>query len=328
MKDKIVYSILITFIICIFTSCGTPKLENKTEKANYIKMQNKEFKAKYTYLKGVVSHGDINNDLYPNNKAIRVYEEGTSNGYTIVATDCDKNSKIKSRMGTEVIDMNKININNAEVVAESLGNKTLGPTLLVKQSDIEIIRETELEDILKSGKSYKEIEGIFTYMLDVRDGKLNYDKEKYSQRVQTLLKEYEAESATLQQQVNNEEKANENTPQVVTQKYKAKFGELLEANKLGKSLTIKFKIKPSYSNKTTIHQNGYNVEDIILNQGGDQYDTISYWAVAKMEDGSESKVISFTLDKKSIQSIKNGNVVGNQIVDNAKDVWILPSLKK
>lgn len=311
--------------MCIFTSCGTPKLENKTEEANYIKMQNKEFKAKYTYLKRVVSHGDINNDLYPNNKAIRVYEEGTSNGYTIVATNCDRNSKIKSRIGTEIIDMNEININNAEVVAESLGNKTLGPTLLVKQSDIELIRETELDDILESGKSYKEIEGIFTYMMDIKDGKLNYNKEKYSQRVETLLKEYEAESSNLQQE--KEEKVVENTPQVVTSRYKAKFGEVKEANKLGKNLTIKFKIKPSYSNQATIHQNGFNVEDLILNQGGSEFDTISYWAVANMEDGSESKVISFTLDKSLIQSIKNGNIVGNKIVDRAKDVWILASLK-
>lgn len=328
MKNKMIYIILIGLMMYIFTSCGIPKLEDRTEKANYTQMQNKEFKSKYTYLKGVVSHGDINSDLYPNNKAIRVYEEGTSNAYTIVATDCDKNSKIKSRMGTEIIDIDKININNAEVVAESLGNKTLGPTLLVKQSDIEMIRETELDDILKSGKSYKEIEGIFTYMMNVKDGKLNYDKEKYSQRVETLLKEYEAESASLQQQRNSEEKANENTPQVVTQKYKAKFGEVKEANKLGKNLTIKFKIKPSYNNKTTIHQNGYNVEDLILNQGGDQFDSISYWAVANMEDGSESKVISFTLDKNLIQSIKDKNLAGIKIVDNAKDVWILPSLKK
>ncbi len=108
--------------------------------------------------------------------------------------------------------------------------------------------------------------------------------------------------------------------------YKLKFGELVEFNTNDNTLIIKAKISPSYSNKTTISQNGYNVEDIILNQGGDSFDEIQYWAVADMDDGSESKVISFTLNKDQINAIKNKQIVGNQIVDKATDVWILPSL--
>lgn len=126
---------------------------------------------------------------------------------------------------------------------------------------------------------------------------------------------------------NSSQKEEDNVPKSVASIYKAKFGKVIEANKLEKSLTIKFKISPSYSNKTTIHQNGYNVEDLILNQGGDEFEAINYWAVADMDDGSESKVIAFTLDKNLINDVKNRNIVGNQIVDKAKDVWILPSLK-
>ncbi|WP_460299602.1 hypothetical protein [Clostridium botulinum] len=132
---------------------------------------------------------------------------------------------------------------------------------------------------------------------------------------------------TSKDKVTTEVKEEENIPKVVTSNYKAKHGELLEANKLGKKLTIKLKISPSYNNKATIHQNGFNIEDLILNQGGDQFDEINYWAVADMEDGSESKVISFTLDKNLINAVKNKNIVGNQIVEKANDVWILPSLK-
>ena len=66
---------------------------------------------------------------------------------------------------------------------------------------------------------------------------------------------------------------------------------------------------------------------MILNQGADKYDEIQYWAVADMTDGSESKVISFTVDKDLISMIKNKQIVGNQIVDYGKDLWILPSLK-
>ncbi|MZK53434.1 hypothetical protein [Clostridium beijerinckii] len=124
----------------------------------------------------------------------------------------------------------------------------------------------------------------------------------------------------------NKELAN-STPQNVTSNYKALHGKLLEANKLGKTLTVKFKIEPSMRNKLTIDQNGFNVEDLILNQGGDQFDTISYWAVADMEDGSEGKVISFTLNKELIKLVKKQTILGNQIVDKASNVWILPSLK-
>ena len=106
-----------------------------------------------------------------------------------------------------------------------------------------------------------------------------------------------------------------------------KFGELLDVNTNDKILIVKGKIESSYSNKATINQNGYNVVDIILNQGGDSFDEIQYWAVADMTDGRESKVISFTLTKELINAVKNKKLLGNQIVDKATDVWILPSLR-
>ena len=110
---------------------------------------------------------------------------------------------------------------------------------------------------------------------------------------------------------------------------KLRFGKLLDLYDDGEgTIVIKTKIEPSTSNKTTIDQNGYNVEDLIINQGFDKYNEIQYWAVADMTDGSESKVISFTLNKDLITKIKNEEVVGNQIVDNAEDVYILPSLKE
>lgn len=109
---------------------------------------------------------------------------------------------------------------------------------------------------------------------------------------------------------------------------KLKFGELLDINEAENKVIVKAKIEPSTSNKTTIEQNGYNIEDLILNQGFDKYDEIQYWAVADMTDGEESKVISFTVNKELINKIKNKEVVGNQIVDNASDTYILPSLKE
>ena len=90
---------------------------------------------------------------------------------------------------------------------------------------------------------------------------------------------------------------------------------------------IKAKIEPSYSNKATIDQNYYNVEDFIKNSNGTKYDEISYWAVADMESGNESKVVSFTINKDLINKIKDGKIVANQLGNYVDDLWILPSLK-
>lgn len=112
-----------------------------------------------------------------------------------------------------------------------------------------------------------------------------------------------------------------------TGSYKIKHGEFLESSINDDTLVIKAKIEPSLNNKLTISQNGFNVEDVIKNQGGDQFKEIQYWAVADMTSGEESKVISFTLNEELIKNIKDGNVVANQIIDNAQDVYILPSLQ-
>lgn len=111
--------------------------------------------------------------------------------------------------------------------------------------------------------------------------------------------------------------------------YTILHGEYLESNETDDNgLVIKVKIKPSTTNKLTIDQNGYNVEDLIKNQGCDKYNKIDYWAVADMDNGKEEKVVSFTLDNKTIQGIKDGNIVANEIVNTyANDVYIHKSLK-
>ena len=80
------------------------------------------------------------------------------------------------------------------------------------------------------------------------------------------------------------------------------------------------------TNKMTIDQNYFNVEDIILNKGGSSYNEIQYWAVADMTSGDESKVISFKLDKSLIDKIKNKEVAANRLGEYAIDLWVLPSL--
>ena len=113
--------------------------------------------------------------------------------------------------------------------------------------------------------------------------------------------------------------------------YSMQYGTILDVNKAGgadgKTLVIKAKIEPSFSNKSTVEQNYYNIENMVKSQGADSYETIDYWAVADMEDGTESKVVSFTVPKETIDKIVNGDVVANKIGDYVDDLYVLPSLK-
>ena len=106
------------------------------------------------------------------------------------------------------------------------------------------------------------------------------------------------------------------------------YGDLLDVNTNGTKVIIKAKIKSSYSNEATVDQNYYNVCDIIRNQGGDKYDEIQYWAVADMMDGSESKVVAFTVPKNVIDTIATNDFPDNKLGDYVDDLFILPSLKQ
>lgn len=93
-------------------------------------------------------------------------------------------------------------------------------------------------------------------------------------------------------------------------------------------IVVKAKISSSYSNEATVDQNYYNVEDLIQNQGCDEFDELQYWAVADMSDGTESKVVSFTVDAELIQKIAEKSVVANQLGDYVADLYIHPSLSE
>ena len=112
------------------------------------------------------------------------------------------------------------------------------------------------------------------------------------------------------------------------QEYTLRYGELLQTTVNGTTLVIKAKIEPQLTNKLTIKQNYYNVCDIITDQGGDAFTEIQYWAVADMTDGSEGKVISFTLDDWVIEMIAKKKIYPAMLEDYAQDLYILPSLKK
>lgn len=317
---------LISFMFAIGTISCTPKLEDKTTVANYANMKKGKFDAKYTYLDNVVVDRYTDCDLYPDYMCSIVSKEGASERFYIVDLDRKKEQYgyITSSLGSDISNKT-INIKKAEVVAESLSKKYLFPILLVHEADLEYPKDKQIEEKLASGKPYSEL-NIYYDMEYIENGKLGYDKNKYSERVQELLEEYGKEKEKKHSKYADELNSITHN-ESYNNTFKARFGDFLECNVNGSTAVVKFKIQPSTSNKTTIDQNGYNIEDMILNQGADKYDEIQYWAVADMTDGSESKVISFTVDKDLISMIKNKQIVGNQIVDYGKDLWILPSLK-
>ena len=105
------------------------------------------------------------------------------------------------------------------------------------------------------------------------------------------------------------------------------YGELLDLTETDGVCVLKYKITSSATKKMTINQNYYTVVNFIKDGGGDQYNEIQYWAVADMQDGSESKVISFTVSKGLIEKVKAGTVLPTQMGDYVDELWILSSLR-
>ena len=111
-----------------------------------------------------------------------------------------------------------------------------------------------------------------------------------------------------------------------TSKIRMLFGETVEATINGTTLIVKAKIKPGIDNESTINQNYLNVGNIIRSQDGSYFHEIQYWAVTDMSDGSEDKVIMFTVPKDVIKKVNNLVITDEQLADYVEDLWIHPSL--
>lgn len=120
------------------------------------------------------------------------------------------------------------------------------------------------------------------------------------------------------------------TPKPTKKPSELPYGDLLDLTETeldGRMvIVLKAKITPSMTNKLTIDQNYMNACEW-LQKHSNKCDEFQYWAVADMQDGSEGKVISFTLNADTVENIRNKNIADIQIPDYAQDLWILPSLK-
>lgn len=137
----------------------------------------------------------------------------------------------------------------------------------------------------------------------------------------------------------NNTESNSKVEETKTEEYTMPHGELLDIKDTCAEynddytcktyvLVLKAKIKKSYSNKATINQNYFNVADYIRKNDVSKFSEVQYWAIADMSDGSESKIISFTVSKNLIDKIIKGEVVDNQLGGYVSELYILESLKQ
>ncbi len=107
-----------------------------------------------------------------------------------------------------------------------------------------------------------------------------------------------------------------------------KNGDLVSVDYGGDGIiVVKGKIQCLFTNDQTVKQNYFSVCDLIKNWGFDSCQELQYWAVSDMSNGEENKVISFTLDRATIEGVANENIIENQLGDYVSDLYIHPSLK-
>lgn len=108
---------------------------------------------------------------------------------------------------------------------------------------------------------------------------------------------------------------------------KLSHGELQDVTTNGSSIVLKAKIKSSYSKEATIQGCFFSVYEAIQDYGLNQYSQLQYWAVADMTNGTEQKVISFTIPQDVLEGVANETILENQLINYATDVWLAPALQ-
>ena len=113
---------------------------------------------------------------------------------------------------------------------------------------------------------------------------------------------------------------------VEASKYTPLLGELVEAIEKGDTLYIKVKIKENEDNELTVEQNEFNIKNLVTSQGADKFNSIEYTAVMD-KDGKESDVLSFTVNKETIQNLKDKKINIGTVIARSEDVFIASNLK-
>lgn len=117
----------------------------------------------------------------------------------------------------------------------------------------------------------------------------------------------------------------EQSGDIDTGNLKLLFGELLSVKQSGGTVVVKAKIEENLTKDMTIGQNYSNVMKLVTDNGFNTCNELQYWAV--MDLGMETKVISFTLDKTTIDGLYSEKIFDIDLDKYAKDLWIAPALQ-
>ncbi len=107
-----------------------------------------------------------------------------------------------------------------------------------------------------------------------------------------------------------------------------RFGDLQSVHQDGEKVIVKAKIEPNLTSDMTVKQNFFAVADLIKNHGFNTCGELEFWAVADMTNGSEEKVVQFTLEKDAIDGIYDETILDDQVGDHVVDLWVHNSLKQ
>lgn len=105
-----------------------------------------------------------------------------------------------------------------------------------------------------------------------------------------------------------------------------KYGKLLsvtDARDANGTVSVRVKVRSNLTNKMTIDQNYNNAIDLITNKGYNNCE-LRYFAIMDRADGSEGKIMSFTVPASVVDKIENGKIVEIQLPDYVTDLWIHP----
>lgn len=107
------------------------------------------------------------------------------------------------------------------------------------------------------------------------------------------------------------------------------YGKLLsvtDARDINGTVSVRVKINSNLTNKMTIEQNYYNAVDLISNRGYNNCE-LKYFAVMNRTDGSEGKIMSFTVPSAIVDMIASKEIVAIQLPDCVTELWIHPQLQ-
>lgn len=103
-------------------------------------------------------------------------------------------------------------------------------------------------------------------------------------------------------------------------------GEFLSVVQAGGTVTIQARIRENLTNEMTINANYFNIESLVTKHGFNVCEKIRYFAVMDI-GGTDTKVMSFEVDKSTIDAIYGEKIFGSQIGDHVQELWVAPGLK-